>query len=810
LASIQLLGSDKKICWTQVQHSLTIEAAPQPKTMIENSDPTTVLWYRQPADAWIKALPVGNGRLGAMVFGGPQSERLQLNDVSIWSGSPQPDADRKDAWKSLPELRRLIREGKYDEAAKFAEANFNGPTPYGNSYQTLGDLTFEFELPKGEVSDYQRHLDVGQAIAAVAFEAGGVNFKREVFSSAPDGVLVHKLTVDRPGALSFSMRLGRPERATTRFVAPDTLVMTGNTGDTVSYEVHVRVLHKGGTITGEGNNLQVAHADDVTVLLSCATTYVLDYDKGYKGGDFSLAAKRLQAAAAKPYEVLRAAHVADYRKYFDRVNLDTGKSELALPTDERLKAFGDGNADPGFAALFYNFGRYLLISSSRPDNPLPANLQGIWADGLNPPWLCDYHLNINLQMNYWPAESSNLSETHLPMLRLTQSLAKPGSKTAQAYFGPDTPGWVASYTTNALGWTSPGASLPWGIWFGGSAWMCQHLWEHYAFTRDREYLRTAYPTLKGAAEFWLASLVEGEDGKLIVSPSTSPENNFTTDSGMTSTIIEGAAMDQALVWDLLDNTAQAAQALGIDSDFRRKVEATRERLRPLQIGKAGQLMEWNGDWDMNAKDIHHRHVSHLYALHPGHQITMASTPALAVAAKKSLEIRGDDGTGWALAWKINFWARLHDGDRAFRLAARQLRYTEELQTVMAGAGGTYPNLFDAHPPFQIDGNFGFVSGINEMLLQSHERYTDPKSPNEDRYVIEFLPALPSTWPNGSVAGLRARGGFVIDMTWHDGKLEAATIRSVGGTTTRMRYGDKVVDLKLTNGSTKQFGPTFTK
>jgi alpha-L-fucosidase 2 len=362
---------------------------------------------------------------------------------------------------------------------------------------------------------------------------------------------------------------------------------------------------------------------------------------------------------------------------------------------------------------------------------------------------------------------------------------------------------VVGYTTNGWSWTSPGHNLSWGIWWGGSGWMCQHLWEHYAFTRDTQYLRSVYPTLKGAAQFWLANLVEGADGKLIVSPSTSPENNFTTDTGETSTITEGATMENAIVWDLLDNTAQAAKVLGTDAAFRAQVEATRDRIRPLQIGKAGQLLEWNGDWDLNSKDPHHRHVSHLFPLHPGHQITLDGTPALAAAARKSLELRGDDGTGWSLAWKLNFWARLREGDHALKLIANQFRPTEQLRTVMQGAGGTYPNLFDAHPPFQIDGNFGFVSGVDELLLQSHERYTDPQAPDEDRYFIDLLPALPSSWSTGSVSGLRARGGFELALSWKAGQLERATLKSVGGTAARVRYNGRTLEIHCKKGDVLQ-------
>jgi alpha-L-fucosidase 2 len=579
------------------------------------------------------------------------------------------------------------------------------------------------------------------------------------------------------------------------------LVMTGNTDmprlkGNVDYEVDARILVKGGKVSGAADSLKVEGANEAVVLLTCGTSYLLDITKGYRGADPHVAAQRLEAAAKRSYMQLKAAHIAEYQKYFHRVSLDLGTSDAAkLPTDERLKYYGDGKQDPAFAALFFQYGRYLLISSSRPDDPLPANLQGIWAEGLNPPWNCDYHDNINLQMIYWPAEPDNLSEMHLPLLNFITNLVAPGTKTAKAYFGPNTPGWVCGYTSDAWGWASPGARLTWGIWFGGGGWLCRHLWEHYAFTQDTNYLRKVYPVMRGAAAFWLANLVEGKDGKLITSPSSSPENQFRTDNGVVSSITEGGAMAREIVWDLFDKTARAAAALGVDADFAKKLKAARDRIRPLQIGKAGQLMEWNGDWDLNAPDIHHRHVSHLYALFPSDQINVTTMPRLAAAAKKSLELRGDEGTGWSIAWKENLWARLRDGDHAFRLLSDQLHYTEENRIVMADAGGTYPNLFDAHPPFQMDGNMGAVSGITEMLLQSQEHHTDPKS-GKECYVIDILPALPKAWSNGSVKGLRARGEFKVDIQWRRGKLVQATIRSFVDASVRLRYGPVTREVKL--------------
>lgn len=772
---------------------------------------SNLLWYDKPAEKWVQALPVGNGRLGAMVFGQPENDHLQLNDITIWSGGPQSDTDRPDAWKHLAEIRKAIREGDYKLAERLCNTKFNSPAPYEASYQTLGDLTFKFELPDGVVTNYSRWLDLEEAVAGVKFQIGDAEFRREIFSSAPDQVLVEHLTSSKKGGLSFSVKLNRPISATTGFVAPDTLVMTGNTDmpklkGNVDYEVQARVLVRNGKVTGAGDELRVENADEATVLLTCGTSYVLDHAKNYRGADPEVAASRMKAASGKSYASLKAAHVADYQKYFHRVRLDIGPSDAAaakLPTDERLKVYGDGKRDPAFAALFFQYGRYLLISSSRPDSPLPANLQGLWNHSLNPPWNCDYHVNINIEMIYWPAEMVGLADAHLPMIHFTENLATPGAKTAKAYFGPETPGWVCGYTANAWGWTSPGAQLPWGVWFGGSAWMCQDLWEHFAFTHDTNYLRRVYPTMKSAAEFWLANLIPGPNGKLIPSPSSSPENNFTTDKGITSTVTEGTTIDRTLIWDLFDNTAWACAVLGLDADFQKQLESTRDRIEPLRIGKAGQLMEWNGDWDLNAKDMHHRHISQLFPLFPGHQIDPRTMRKFTAAAKKSLELRGDDGTGWSIAWKENCWARLGDGNHVQRLLSDQLRFTEETRIVMADAGGTYPNLFDAHPPFQMDGNLGAVSAMAQMLLQSSER--SEKASAGMNCVIDLLPALPSTWPDGSVTGLRARGGFVVDIIWKKGKLVSATLHSDLGGSAELRYASTTHSVHLKKGGAFSWG-----
>ena len=735
------------------------------------------LWYVKPAERWEQALPVGNGRLGAMIFGGIEKERIQLNEITVWSGKLNANADRPEAYKSLPEIRRLLKEEKYKEAMALVTANmtcapggYSGPD-YG-SYQTLGDLNLEFAPLGGTPTGYRRSLDIDDAVAAVRYQAGDDVYTREIFSSAGDQAIAIRLSCSRKGAVSFTAALSRQAGARTAFAAPDTLVMTGSTsgkpGD-LRYEARLRVLARGGAVTGTGDAITVKDADEAVLLLAAGTDYVLDYGKSYKGPDpHPEVVKTLDAAARRPYAALRADHVREHQRLFNRVSFTLPPTaNAALPTDERLLRYTQGEEDPALVTLFYQYGRYLLISSSHPNSPLPSNSQGIWGDGLRLPWSCDYKSNINFEMNYWPAEIANLSECHLPMLRLIRGLVEPGRKSAKAYF--DAPGWFMGFTTTPWGYTPPGSSGPWGPFFSGGAWTCQHLWEHYVFTRDRQYLAGVYPIMKGACECSLHMLVEDENGKLITSPSTSPENSFRTDAGDRAWVCAGAAMERQIIWELLNNTIMASRELGLDAPFRAQMEAARGKIRPPEIGRAGQLMEWGKDWDLNAPEPGHRHVSHLFALHPGRQISPLQTPELAAAARKSLELRGDEGTGWSKAWKINFWARLHDGDHAYKIVREQLKLVDTTRTNYAQGGGTYANLFDAHPPFQIDGNFGAVSGITEMLLQSHAMYAD------DRYIVHFLPALPSSWPRGEIRGLRARGGLGVDLTWRDGKAASASL-----------------------------------
>ncbi len=806
------------------------------------------LRYRSIAKVWTDALAIGNGRLGAMLFGAPDTDTFQLNDITIWSGGPLPNADRPDAYKALPAIRQALAKGDYAAATSLVRANLTttgtGDSEYFPSYETLGDLRFDHKLGSGDATNYLRSLDLQTAVATVEFTVDGVSFRRETFSSAPDHAIVSHITASAPGEISFTLHLSRIASASTAALGQSSLVMTGDTTypaqparpatppsaqgagtrgspaepardarpGNVSYEVQVRAQSKGGTVRTEGNSLIVEGADEATVFLVAGTSYVLDWEKKYRGQDpHTVAAEQMKLVSAKPYEGLKQAHVADYRRFFDRVSFSLPPTPAAAQdTDIRLRDYGDGKADPSLAVLYYQMGRYLLISSSRPDNPLPSNSQGIWGDGLDLPWRSDYKSNINYEMNYWPSETANLSELHLPAIRLDASLVKPGARTAQAYY--NAPGWALAFTTNAWGWTSPGAGMPHGAFFGGGGWIMQDLWEHFAFSRDREFLRTYYPVLKGSAEFYRSILVSDANGKLITAPSLSPENTFRTDQGVAGSVVDGSAVEREIIWDLFTNTIAASKVLGIDPQFRADLENAKAQIRPLEIGKAGQLEEWGHDWDLNAKEMNHRHISHLFAAYPGWQITPETTPALASAVSKSLELRGDEATGWSNAWKINLYARLKNGDHAFKILNEQLR----LASTAGGTdyhghgGGTYGNMFDAHPPFQIDGNFGSSSGIDEMLLQSHQRYTAHPGEAEDSYYIDLLPALPSAWPEGSIRGLRARGGFEVDETWSGGRLTSAQLKSIAGTGTRLRYQGQTVPVTLRPGQAAEITVTHGK
>ncbi len=776
------------------------------KTQIELQQLNLKLWYNQPADAsaidspdgwkddaeWLKALPLGNGSLGLMVFGDVNKERIQLNEESMWSGSIS-DNDNPYAFAVQDNIRKLLFEGKYKEATELTNktqvckglgsGHGNGAkVPFG-CFQTLGDLWIE----NGQNTDYEnyyRELDLEDAVVRVNYTQGGVNFKREIFTSQPDQVMVAKFTADKPGQISFTYSMNRPERFK-NYTENNQLIISGTLsdgkgGDGLKYMARLKAANKNGKVTYNDSLLVVENADEVILYLSASTDYVLKYPE-YKGRDYiKITDENLDEAFVKSYSELLDRHKKEYQKYFKRVNFDITPEPIAeIPTDKRVTDFKHIQNDPHLVELIFQYGRYLLISSSRPGT-LPANLQGIWANKIQTPWNGDYHTDVNVEMNYWPAEVTNLSEMHLPLFDLIESLVEPGKRTADIQYHKN--GWVVHPITNIWGYTSPGESASWGMHTGAGAWICSHIWEHYSFTGDEEFLKRMYPVLKGSVEFYMDWLVEHPVTKELVSgPAVSPENSFIAPDGSHSQISMGPAHDQQVIWQLFTNFISASDKLQIDDGFITQVKQAKNMLAGPQIGSDGRLMEWTHEFP--EVEPGHRHISHLFALHPGSQINMEQTPELAMAAKKSLDHRIKNGgghTGWSAAWLISQYARLRDGEKA----------NANLATVLAKS--TSPNLFGQHPPFQMDANFGATAGIAEMLLQSHAG------------LIHLLPALPMEWPSGEVKGLKARGGFEVDIKWTGGKLVSAHIYSKKANSTRIKYGDIEKEISLSQNEKYEF------
>ncbi|MGA1196284.1 MAG: glycoside hydrolase family 95 protein [Candidatus Latescibacterota bacterium] len=724
------------------------------------------LWYTKPAEQWVEALPIGCGRLGAMVFGQVQNERIQFNEDTLWTGGPH-DYHRKSAVKQLPQIRQLLFDGKQEQAEKLAFKYFMGNPKRQKAYQPCGNLRLSF-ADHEDITNYYRDLNLDTGIATTTYQVNDVIYTRQVFASNPAQAIVIHLSTNKPNQLTFTASLDSPHARIEHQVLEDEQIsLTGKVArNPMAFEARLLTRVKNGYIAANEDALYIQDADAVTLILTAATNFK-DFKK-LTTDPTKRCSQTIRALQNKTFDSLLEEHLQDHQSLFRRMSIHLG-NPIDEPTNQRLAKLPE-RSDPHLLALYFQYGRYLLIASSRAGSQ-PANLQGIWNDHLEPPWDSKWTVNINTEMNYWPAESCNLSPCHQPLFDMLEEVAITGQKTARPHYGAR--GWVLHHNTDIWRGSAPINASNHGIWPTGGAWLCQHLWWHYEYTRDRDFLRNkAYPLMKGAAQFFVDQLIEDpRTGHLISTPSNSPENGG---------LVAGPTMDHQIIRDLFTNCIDACRTLRIDTQFCKTLIAKRKRIAPHQIGRLGQLQEWLEDVD--DPENTHRHVSHLWGLHPGKEITPEKTPDLFEAAKKSLEFRTDEGTGWSMGWKLNFWARFRDGDRAHTLLQRQLRLVGETSTQMKG-GGTYPNLFDAHPPFQIDGNFGATAGMAELLLQNHTG------------DIHLLPALPSAWPNGNIEGLRARGGIELDITWNKGHLTQAILYATKTGVQTVRYRDKFLKFK---------------
>lgn len=750
-----------------------------------------ILWYDKPAQTWTEALPIGNGRLGGMVFGNVSVDRIQLNEETIWAGRPNNNAN-PEALEWLPKIREMVWNGEYKQAQDAATAHVQSKTNHGMPYQPFGDLNISFP----ETNDYQnyyRELSLDSARAIVRYTINGVTFTREYISSLSDNVITIHLTASKKGMITCNANLTSPHPDAKIYSEVNELIVGGMSSNheklkgKVAFTGRATAKVVGGESSCKDGVMQIVNADEATIYVSIATNF--KHYNDISGDGAAKSEEILSQAIAKDYQDMKSRHVAKYKSYFDRVKLDLGEDKFAhITTEKRVAAFKE-NKDLHLAETYFQFGRYLLICSSQPGNQ-PPTLQGIWNDKLFPAWDSKYTTNINLEMNYWPAEVCNLSDLTEPLFSMIKDLSETGNQTARIMYGAD--GWVLHHNTDIWRVTGGIDSANSGLWPTGAAWLCQHLWEHYLYTGDTDFLKTYFPIMESAARFLNQIMVKHPKyGYWVVSPSLSPENNHPFNASTAA----GVSMDNELISDLFNHVLQAKDILGINTTLADSLKEKLANLPPLKIGKWGQLQEWLDDWDN--PDDKHRHVSHLYALYPSNQITPFRTPELTEAAKTSLIHRGDPSTGWSMGWKVCLWARLLDGNHAWKLIGNQLTLVQvaDPRSEWKTGGGTYPNLFDAHPPFQIDGNFGCTAGIAEMLLQSHEDF------------INLLPALPDDWATGKVSGLKARGGFEVDEEWKDGKLVKAIIKSNNGGKLRIKYqNNKVYEVKTKAGKSYTYTP----